>query len=64
MIRIESEAEGLGPDMFGSRYVGSWDEIWPIEMCDRTVEVLVNFTADGDGGAYFNVSSDKAVVLP
>lgn len=63
VTRIASEDEGLGDDVFGVRYVGTWGEIWPIEACDRTVEVLVNFTADGDGGAYLDIPGDQIAVL-
>ena len=64
VIRIESEEEGLGADLFGVRYTGSWDEVWPIETCGRIAEVLVKFTADGDGGAYFHVPGDQVKILP
>jgi len=63
VTRIESEEDGLGADMFGVRYQGSWSEIWPISTCNRTVEVLVTFTADGDGGAYTNLPGDQVKVL-
>jgi len=64
VTRIESEGDGLGADLFGVRYTGSWHETWPIETCGRTVEVLVKFTADGDGGAYYNLPSDQISILP
>ncbi len=63
VTRIESEEDGLGTDMFGVRYAGSWGEIWPIETCDQTVEVLVKFTADGDGGAYTDLPGDQISIL-
>ena len=49
--------------MFGVRYQGSWSEIWPISSCNRTVEGLVTFIADGDGGAYTNLPGDQVKVL-
>lgn len=61
--RIKSEGAGLGADVFGVRYKGRWDEIWPIEICGRTVEVLVKFTADGDGGAVFDLPGDQISIL-
>ncbi|MFK4792106.1 hypothetical protein [Sphingobium sp. ZW T5_29] len=64
VTRIASESQDLGSDLFGIRYIGSWSEIWPIETCSQTVEVLVNFTADGDGGAYSRMPGDKVAVLP
>lgn len=63
VTRIQSEGNGLGSDVFGVRYKGSWNEIWPIKTCGKTVEVLVEFAADGDGGAFSNTSSDQAVII-
>lgn len=62
-IRIASESEDLGDDVFGVRYTGSWSEVWPITICERTVEVRAQFTADGDGGAYQRFSSEDLTVL-
>lgn len=59
VTRIEAEESGLGPDVFGVRYAGSWSEIWPVSMCGETVEVPIRFTADGDGGAYTNIKGDS-----
>ena len=61
-FRIASE-ERLGSDTYGIRYDGGWEEIWPIELCEKIVEVSVAFTADGDGGAYTNVSEEKTRIL-
>lgn len=63
-IRIDKAEPGLGRDVFGVRYAGSWAEIWPLELCGRSVEVLVTFTADGDGGAYTNVPGDRVRLIP
>lgn len=63
VTRIESEEDGLGPDLFGVRYQGSWQEVWPITICNSTVEVLIQFTADGDGGAYQRLPGDKVKIL-
>ena len=57
--RIASRGADLGTDVFGARYTGSWAEVWPIKMCDRTIEVTVEFTTDGDGGAYTNIPGDR-----
>lgn len=62
--RIANEEPGLGPDVYGVRYTGSWTEIWPIMICNRTVEVPVRFTGDGDGGAYNDIKGSKARLLP
>ncbi|MEP3225409.1 MAG: hypothetical protein ABJO01_05500 [Parasphingorhabdus sp.] len=64
VTRIKSETDGLGPDIFGVRYAGHWAEIWPIEICDQTVEILVKFKADGDGGAFTDLPGDQISILP
>jgi hypothetical protein len=64
ITRISSEEPDLGPVLFGVRYRGSWTEIWPLDLCNRTVEVVVGFTADGDGGAFNRIAGDKARILP
>lgn len=63
VTRIAKEEPGLGADVYGVRYTGSWVEIWPIEMCGRTIEVTVRFTADGDGGAYTDLKGTEAKLL-
>jgi hypothetical protein len=64
VIRIASKEPSLGNSTFGIRYSGSWAEVWPIEACKRTVEVLIRFTADGDGGAFTHIPGDQTRVLP
>ena len=60
-----AEESDLGADVFGVRYVGSWSELWPIEICGQIVEVPVTFKADGDGGAYYNIKDETVkLVLP
>lgn len=49
------EEQGLGPDILGVRYAGSWTEIWPVTMCGETIEIAIIFTADGDGGASYQI---------
>ncbi|MFM9977605.1 MAG: hypothetical protein ACKVOP_06115 [Sphingomonadaceae bacterium] len=56
VTRVSMQEADLGPDVYGVRYVGSWSEVWPIEMCKQTIDVPVRFTADGDGGAYHNIT--------
>ena len=63
VTRIASEEPNLGKDTFGIRYSGSWTEVWPMESCKRTVEVLIRFTADGDGGAFTHIPGDQTRVL-
>ena len=62
--RIVNEESNLGPELYGVRFAGSWNEIWPVIICGQTAEVPVRFTADGDGGAYINMKSDEVKVLP
>jgi hypothetical protein len=65
VTRIVAEESDLGADVFGVRYVGSWSELWPIEICGQIVEVPVKFEADGDGGAYYNIKDETVkLVLP
>jgi hypothetical protein len=64
ILRISSEEPDLAPVQFGVRYKGRWTEIWPLELCNHTIEVTVAFTADGEGGAYSRIVSDKTRILP
>ena len=50
--------DSIGPYLFGVRYTGSWEEVWKIRVCETMVSVPVTFRADGQGGAYINVSQD------
>lgn len=63
VTRIASEEANLGDDVYGIRYTGSWAEIWPIKMCGKTIEMQINFNADGDGGAYTNIPGDKIRIV-
>jgi len=64
ITRIASEDPDLGQEVFGIRYSGGWGEIWPIVTCDRVVEVLIRFRADGDGGAFTHIPGDETRILP
>lgn len=64
IVRLINKEPGIGSDVFGVRYSGSWSELWPINLCGRTVEITVRFTADGDGGAYSNLKGVEARLLP
>lgn len=64
VIQITEQEPNLGNSVFGIRYSGSWAEVWPIEACKRTVEILIKFTADGDGGAFTHIPGDTVRVLP
>jgi hypothetical protein len=41
----------LGPDFYGVRLAGSWDEVWTVAVCKGRATVPITFTADGNGGA-------------
>jgi len=64
VTRLASEDVDLGEDVYGARYSGSWAEIWPMTLCGKTVEVRVDFRADGDGGAYTDLPGDDVRILP
>ena len=49
--RLVREHPGLGPDFYGVRLTGSWDEVWTLTLCKGQATVPVTFTADGNGGA-------------
>ena len=63
VTRIANEDRSLGKDVFGVRYAGSWSEVWPLDLCNRTVDVTINFTADGDGGAYTNIPGERVTIV-
>jgi hypothetical protein len=49
--RVVREHPGLGPDFYGVRLTGSWDELWTLKLCDGRATVPITFTADGNAGA-------------
>jgi hypothetical protein len=49
--RLVREHPGLGPDFYGVRLTGSWDEVWTLTLCKGQATVPVTFKADGNGGA-------------
>jgi hypothetical protein len=61
--RVISKSADLSPDWHGSRYAGSWTEGWTFSACGRRAEVPVTFTADGQGGANWNVRANEAKLL-
>lgn len=44
------EHPGLGPDFYGVRLAGSWDEVWTLKLCNGRATVPITFTADGNAG--------------
>lgn len=61
--RVTAQSKDLGPDVFGARYVGSWTEVWQFEICGKTMDVTIDFTPDGDGGAYTNIKGQEVVIV-
>jgi len=49
--RVVREHPGLGPDFYGVRLTGSWDEVWTLKLCNGRAIVPITFTADGNAGA-------------
>jgi hypothetical protein len=61
--RVTSQSKDLGPEIFGVRYVGKWTEVWQFQTCGMKIDVPVEFTPDGDGGAYTRIISDQIKAL-
>ncbi|RVT92534.1 hypothetical protein [Sphingomonas crocodyli] len=63
-VRVASRSADLSPDRLGLRYKGSWSEVWSFAPCGHRIAVPVTFTADGKGGAGWDVAEDKIVYKP
>jgi hypothetical protein len=61
--RVVGKSSDLGPDYHGARYAGSWQEAWTFTVCNHRAEVPINFIADGQGGANWNIHADRAKLL-
>jgi hypothetical protein len=48
---VMRKSVNLGPDFYGVRFTGSWDELWTLAACSGRAMVPITFTADGNGGA-------------
>lgn len=57
--QILKQETGLGPEVYGVRYKGSWIESWKFKVCGLVVEVPIRFTADGDGGAHTSIKGEE-----
>lgn len=62
--RVTEQSKDLGPEIYGARYVGSWTEVWQFRTCGKSFDVPIQFTPDGDGGAYTNIKADQVAILP
>jgi len=49
-IQVTARSEDLGPDFYGLRFSGNWQELWTIKVCGQMVEVPQSFETDGEGG--------------
>lgn len=63
LTKVVDQSKDLGPDLFGVRYTGKWSESWQFETCGHVFAVPVDFTPDGDGGAYTKVAADQVVMV-
>lgn len=61
--RIVSRSDDLGPDFYGSRYAGSWQEAWTFSLCGHRAEVPITFVTDGQGGARWSVDERDARLI-
>lgn len=61
--RIVSRSADLGPSFHGAYFSGSWTEAWTFTVCGRRVEVPLVFTADGVGGANYDIRGSEARIL-
>ena len=61
--RVAERGADLGDEYHGAFYSGSWSEIWTFVVCGRTVEVPITFTADGNGGAHYNIRSAEVRIV-
>lgn len=42
---------------YGVAYAGSWREVWTVMACGKRYEPQIQFTADGKGGAIFEIGA-------
>ena len=61
--RVAERGSDLGDEYHGAFYSGSWSEIWTFLVCGRSVEVPITFTADGNGGAHYNIRSTEVRIV-
>ena len=63
--RVASLGDDLGPDVYGTRFVGSWSEVWRFAACGASADVTIGFKADGNGGVFSNVrGGERAIIKP
>jgi len=60
-VRVAGQSDDLGPNVYGIRLKGSWQEVWAFAPCGHSIGVPISFTADGKGGAYWDI--DEAAIV-
>jgi hypothetical protein len=61
--RVTSRGADLGVDYHGVRFAGSWEEGWTFRVCGKSAEVPIRFTADGQGGANWNIAAERTRLI-
>ena len=61
--RVVSTSPDISPDFFGVRFAGSWDEAWLFAACGQVAEATLQFRADGNGGAYYDLKHEGVRLL-
>lgn len=61
--RVASREADLGPDVFGTRFAGSWREVWRFSACGVDADVPIGFKADGSGGVFSDVRGGETVIV-
>ena len=63
--RVAAQDSNLGPDVFGSRFAGSWSEVWRFSACGVEADVPIGFKADGSGGVFSDIrGAETRIVAP
>ncbi|WP_156405404.1 hypothetical protein [Sphingomonas sp. Root710] len=63
-VKVADRSPDLGPDVYGLRLKGSWREIWTFEPCGHRITVPISFTANGTGGASWDIDGGGIVYVP
>ncbi|MBX3562186.1 MAG: hypothetical protein KF780_10295 [Sphingomonas sp.] len=61
--RVTERSPDLGTNFHGAYYAGSWSEVWTFTVCGKSADVPITFTADGQGGANYNVRSTEVRLI-
>ena len=61
--KVVSRGADLGPDVYGTRYVGSWREVWRFSACGVEADVPIAFKADGSGGVISDIRKGETRIV-